>query len=371
MRLTSLCLLLLAGLLFPSRTAAQDVAPEFLQAPWPAQWITVPGIDGEAYGVYLFRRELDLTAVPDSFPIYLSADNHYTLYVNGELVNRGPAKHDLDHWNYDRLDLAPFLRSGTNTLAASVWNAGDYRQEAQLTYRTALIVQGTTEASRVINTDTSWSCRQDGSYQPVPVSVYGPRPGVVGMNGYYVAGPGDRVDMAKRIPDWNQPGRNATDWTKAAAISPGVPRNSVGMDAREPWRLVASPVPPMERSPERFARVRRAEGVTVPDGFPARAVPVEIPANTTATLLLDQSYLTNAFPTLTLGGGAGGRVRLTYTEALYEPDLRTRGNRDEVAGKQILGRQDTVFTDGYGPADLHPAVLPNLPLRGTDRDHRR
>ncbi len=102
----------------------------------------------------------------------------------------------------------------------------------------------------------------------------------------------------------------------------------------------------MARTPERFAAVRRATGVTVPAGFPERAVPLTIPANTTATLLLDQSYLTNAFPTLTFSGGAGAKVRLTYAEALYADDLRTKGNRNVVAGKQILGRQDTILTDG-------------------------
>ncbi len=196
MRPLPLCLLLLTGLLLPNRTTAQEIDPAFLHAPWPARWIAVPGTDGAAYGVYLFRKELALATVPDSFPVYITADNHYTLYVNGELVNRGPAKHDLNHWNYDRLDLAPFLRGGNNRLAVRVWNAGAYRQEAQLTYRTALLVQGASEASSGVNTDTSWVGRQDYGYQPVPVISNAPRSGAVGVPGYYVAGPGDRVDMA-------------------------------------------------------------------------------------------------------------------------------------------------------------------------------
>ncbi len=354
MRALSFCLLFVAGLLLSARARAQDIDPAFLQAPWPAQWITVPGIDGTAYGVYLFRKELALAAVPDSFPVYLSADNHYTLYVNGELINRGPAKHDLNHWNYDRLDLAPFLRTGENSLAVRVWNAGAYRQEAQLTYQTALLMQGASEASTGVNTDTSWVCRPDDSYQPVPVASNRPRSGTVGVPGYYVAGPGDRVDMAQRVAGWNQPDFDAAGWPRATSISAAIPRNSVGMDAREPWRLVHSPVPPMERMPERFATVRRAEGMTVPDGFPEQPVPVTVPASTTAVLLLDQSYLTNAFPTLTLSGGAGGSVRLTYAEALYEADLRTKGHRDELAGKQILGRQDTVLTDGSARQTFTP-----------------
>ncbi|NJB84289.1 hypothetical protein GGR26_000034 [Lewinella marina] len=343
MRPTCLCCFLLLALLIPHRATAQKVAPEFLQQPWPAAWITQPTGDAEAYGVHYFGKRIELAAAVDSFPVFLSADNQYALFVNGELAARGPAKGDLDHWNYDRLDLAPFLQPGTNTLVARVWNAGDYRQEAQITYMTGLIVQGATPQSARVNTDTSWAYLQDDSFRPVPVSVYGPRPDMIGMYGYYVAGPGDWVEMARRVdPRTADP----TSWVPARVVSYGVPRNSVGMDAREPWRLQPSLLPQMGRTAERFAAVRRASGVTPPAGFPARPVPLVVPPRTTATLLLDQSYLTNAYPTFTFRGGAGGRVVLTYAEALYEEDLRTKNNRNDIDGKVILGRQDSLFTDG-------------------------
>ncbi|MBB4080731.1 hypothetical protein GGR28_003366 [Lewinella aquimaris] len=333
---------------------AQSPQPDLERQMWPAHWITVPGTDPQGYGIYLFRKEVELAGMPDSFPVLITADNQYELYVNGTFVNRGAAKGDLDHWNYDRLDLSPFLTAGTNTVAVRVWNAGDFRQEAQISYGTGLIVQGTAPISATINTDDSWVSRQDSSYRPVPVSVYGPRPDMIGMYGYYVAGPGDRVDMAQRIDKWASTDFDDTDWQKAQTVSPGVPRNTVGMDARQPWRLVSSPVPPMQRTPERFAALRQAEGVTVPDDFLAGGAPLQIPARTTARLLLDQSYLTNAFPSLTLGGGAGATTVLTYAEALYEADLRTKNNRDEVEGKSILGRQDSVFTDGTAGQTFTP-----------------
>lgn len=346
--------LLLALFLPASNLAAQNTNPDLEKAQWPAEWITVPEVDAKGYGVYLFRKQFTLTREPGTFPVYISADNHYALYVNGEFVARGPAKGDLNHWNFDRIDLQPYLKKGQNTLAASVWNAGDYRQEAQISFMTGLIIQGETPAAAVVNTDKSWKCRQDSSYLPVPVSVYGPRPGMVGMYGYYVAGPGDRVDMEKKVTGWEMRAFAAADWQPAQPISRGVPRNSVGMDAREPWRLVASVVPAMERTPERFATVRRAEGVRVPSGFPASPASLEIPAGTSATILLDQGYLTNAFPSFSYRGGAGGVVVATYAEALYEADLRTKGNRDVVEGKSILGRQDSIFTSGSGGQTFSP-----------------
>lgn len=326
--------------------AAQAPVPELERKSWPASWITVSGVDHQAYGVYLMRKQFALTEVSDSFPVFITADNQYELYVNGTFVGRGPTKGDLDHWNYDRRDLAPYLTTGNNTLAVRLWNAGKFRQEAQISFMTGLLLQGETTEAEVVNTDTTWLCRRDGSYRPVPVSVYGPRPEMIGMYGYYVAGPGDRREMEYGITGWEAPAFDDAEWRNAQAISRGVPRNSVGLDAREPWRLVRSLVPPMGRSPERFAAVRRSEGVTVPAAFPAKPARLEIPARTSATLLLDQGYLTNAFPTFSLSGGRGGILTITYAEALYQEDMRTKDDRDVVEGKTILGRQDSIFTDG-------------------------
>ena len=330
----------------PDYLIAQSAGTDLYRARWPARWIDVADTDPEAYGVYLFRKELPLTAVPGEFPVLISADNQYTLYVNGELVARGPAKSDLDHWNYDSLDLAPYLTAGDNTLAARVWNAGAYRQEAQITYRTALIVQGAAPASEVANTDTSWVGREDTSYQPVVVGRFTRHPSRIDLPGYYVAGPGDRVDMSARVTGWQQPDFNDAAWSRVRTLSNGVPRNTVGMDAREPWRLTPSVVPQMERRPERFAAVRRSKGLTGSDNLLSRASGAVIPAQTTATVLLDQGYLTNAYPEFRFSGGRGGVVTITYAEALYEDDGRTKNDRDVVEGKTMQGRQDTVLTDG-------------------------
>ncbi|WP_116106098.1 family 78 glycoside hydrolase catalytic domain [Lewinella sp. IMCC34191] len=328
--------------------------PDLERSHWPAEWITAPDADPEAYGVYYFRKSIDLPEGTDTFPVLISADNVYELRVNGKFAGRGPAKSDLDHWNYDRLDLAPLLRPGKNTLAVRVWNAGPYRQEAQITYRTGLILQGADPVAETVNTDTTWVARRDDSYRPIPISRSSRIPGMIDLQGYYVAGPGDRVDLAGRVTGWEMPDYDDGDWLAAAALVRGVPRHTVGMDAREPWRLLASVVPQMEVREERLATVRRAEGVEVPDGFPTGSEPLTVPARTRARVLLDQAYLTNAFPTLHLSGGEGALVVVTYAEALYEDDLRTKGNRDRIEGKTMVGRVDSIYTGGEGQQRFTP-----------------
>ena len=47
-------------------------------------------------------------------------------------------------------------------------------------------------------------------------------------------------------------------------------------------------------------------------------------------LLLDRKTLTTAYPQLTVSGGKGAQIKITYAEALYDKDMH-KGDRDEVA----------------------------------------
>ncbi|MGE3693233.1 MAG: hypothetical protein AB7F98_17800, partial [Novosphingobium sp.] len=98
---------------------------------WTASWISDPKASPTETGVYHFRKDIDLAARPSTFPIRVSADNRYRLYVNGIEVASGPARGDLLNWRYETVDIATHLRAGRNTVAALVWNMGEYRPAAQ------------------------------------------------------------------------------------------------------------------------------------------------------------------------------------------------------------------------------------------------
>ena len=99
-----------------------------------------------------------LPAVPDSLPVQVSADNRYKLFVNGQLVSLGPARGDITHWKFVTVDLAPFLKPGSNCVTAQVWNKGKTPGGSPL--RTALSSrQPGRKRDRGWNTDTAWRCR--------------------------------------------------------------------------------------------------------------------------------------------------------------------------------------------------------------------
>ncbi|WP_232541055.1 hypothetical protein [Spirosoma endbachense] len=103
---------------------------------------------------------------------------------------------------------------------------------------------------------------------------------------------------------------------------------------------------------QRLASTRQVEGVQVPAGFPAAKTQVSIPANSRATILLDQGFLTNAYPTLLFSGGRQAGISMGYAEGLYigkkealnaarVPSL-PKGNRNEIDDKLFIGRADSV-----------------------------
>jgi alpha-L-rhamnosidase len=76
-----------------------------------------------------FRQEFKLDAAPSSLEVDVSADNRFVLYVNGSEVAAGPARGDLSHWRFRRVDIARFLKRGDNVIAARVWNDGGLRPD--------------------------------------------------------------------------------------------------------------------------------------------------------------------------------------------------------------------------------------------------
>jgi len=324
------------ALLAPGFAPPPPVAP--VVRPWTARWIFVPDAPPAGYGVYHFRRRFRLDAVPAAFVTHVSADNRYQLYANGARVASGPARGDLFHWRYETVDLAPFLRAGENVLAAVVWNFGDETPEAQVTNRTGFLLQADGAAEKNVDTGAGWKCLRNEAYEMLPLDREEIR------HQYYVAGPGDKVAAARYPWGWETPDFDDAGWKAPVVGPPGSSRDA--FDAPSRWMLVPRSIPAMDEHPERLDRVRRASGVTVPAAFPRSPAPLTVPPRTSARLLLDQGYLTTAYPELVVSGGKDAAVGMRYAENLWVPRTGDKGNRDEIEGKEMRGLRDLFIADG-------------------------
>jgi hypothetical protein len=299
-----------------------------------AWWVAPPDAPPNDYGVYHFRRTLELPAKPASFVVRVSADNRYKLYVNGTQVSVGPARGDILHWRYETVDLAPHMVPGKNVLAAVVWNFAADRPLAQNSHRTGFLLEG--EREHAADTGASWKCIRNEAYRPIPY----PR----GFQfGYYVVGPGDRVEGSRYPWGWERPDFDDASWRAAKPISRPAMRDTA---SGEDWWLVPRSIPLMEQTPERIGTVRRARGITPPADFPAQPAPFQVPPRTRAVLMIDRTHLTTAYPELVVSGGKGARIELRYAETLRYPGKRDPGNRNDVEGKETEGNSDEFVADG-------------------------
>jgi alpha-L-rhamnosidase len=331
---------------------AQNISQDILTKKWDAYWITAAG-ETKDYGVYHFRKTFSLVDKPASFIIHVSADNRYKLFVNGVMVSLGPARGDRFHWNFETVDIANYVRAGNNVMAAVVWNFGDYRPEYQISFRTAFILQGNADQEKILNSNTSWKCLKDSSYSPLPPDL---------LHTYYVAGPGEKIDYAKYPLNWETNGYNDEGWTQAKQITSGLPKGVLQYDLS--WMLIPRSIPQVELTPQRLYSVRSATGISLPAAFPSAKTSFTVPPNTSVTILLDNGFLTNAYPVLQFGKGKDAHISLGYAEALYIDEGNSKnwkeqnkkGNRNEIKEKRFVGVKDELIADGNNAQIFTPLV---------------
>jgi hypothetical protein len=345
--------------------------PEPEHRDWKASWITHPAIPLREPVVLHFRRTLTLAAVPASYPVRVSADNRFQLFVNGHRVGDGPARGDLAHWRYERFDLAPLLQQGQNLITATVWNFGIYAPLAQMTDRTAFLLESEATGEISISTPEGWLVEIEPGQRPVPRVANG-------FWEYMASGTGEEIDAARYDWAWNEPGAEPS-WVPAApamreSIFAGTSKaHSSDTTGDNPWGLAPDALPAMEYTPTDPGNVVRADlseshpvsilmgeesaHITVQtdaslfSSFPHQ--PVAIEPGMHIHLLLDRKTLTTAYPLLTVSGGKGARITLTYAEALYDKDQH-KGDRDEIGDRAALGMSDSFLPDGGAHRSFQP-----------------
>jgi hypothetical protein len=332
--LVGLLVIALSGLINPKVAAAQ-LPPELRKEMWSAEWITSPDAAQRDQSVLHLRKVVELARRPQHFLVQVSADNQFILYVNQQRVGLGPSRSDLGHWRYETYDLGPFLGSGKNVLAAVVWNFGVLTPLGQISDRTAFVLHGESEAERVADTDQTWEVEEEKGIRALPT------PDEIRRH-YYVAEPAERIDGTVFNWDWNSADSSSGGrWKQAQSIGHATPLGAVLQENN--WQLVPDPLPPMQIVLTSAGQVVRSTGIDLPSSFPDNAFAV--PAHTKATVLIDNSHLTTAYPELTVTDGRGATVRLTYAEALID-DKGEKGNRNEITGKHIQGIFDEFVPDG-------------------------
>ena len=360
--------LLLAVALSPFSLASQSsLSADAPHREWKASWVTHPTAPLREPLVLHFRRSLNLSSIPASYIVRVSADNRFILYVNGSRVGDGPARGDLTHWRYERFDIAPLLKSGQNLITATVWNFGVFAPIAQMSDRTAFLLESEATGDAGISTPKGWLVKEESGQYPLG------RDTVTLKDAYFASGPGEELDASKYDWSWNteavSSGWVAVGSPMRDSIFAGVSHaHSADSTGDNPWGLLPDELPHMEHTSTDVGRVRQT-GLDGRKGVPLAPLVQSgienamasfptthptVPPSTHAHLVLDRESLTTAYPELTVSGGKSSRIVLTYSEALYD-DKTQKGDRDALDytdangtkhPRRALGLTDTFLPDG-------------------------
>jgi hypothetical protein len=94
-------------------------------------------------------------------------------------------------------------------------------------------------------------------------------------------------------------------------------------------------------------------GAVAPDLKGLHTVAMKVPARSHMHILLDRKTLTTAYPILTVSGGKGAKIWLTYSEALYDKEMH-KGDRDDVGERTAHGLKDSFLPDGGAHRRFEP-----------------
>jgi|GEM_PF-517598 len=287
---------LVTSALQPAITEARTVHSTSAHAAvnWSAQWIWA-NTDTANQWVTL-RKTVTLSSVPSTVITDIAADTKYWLFINGSLVifegglKRGPNPNDT---YYDEKDIAPYLTTGTNTIAALVWHFGKSGFSHKDSGAAGFLFQ-----SAIATSDTSWKAIVHPGYTN-DTSGSQPNSRLAESNVTYDA------RNAGAMTNWQATGYTDSGWANAT---------NKGAAGAAPWNaLVVRPIPLFRYT----ALEQYTNNSAIPtNGKDATPIVMNLPSNLQVTPYLKVTAPAGAvigIQTDHYTDGGDNNVRATYT----------------------------------------------------------
>jgi alpha-L-rhamnosidase len=215
-----------AGATAPPLQNFSTIVPDDIGRRLQAAFIWSRGTDHQPGTAVEFRRSFTLQRKPSAAVLQLFADARYILWVNGEYVQRGPARFQPNGPEYDSIDIAGRLRAGLNVVALVV--VGNLSGGKVMLHRPGLTASLQIDGEQVFRTDATWKCNAKTRYTKV-VATW-PNLGDA------------EVDAQAEDGDWTLVDYSDARWSPAVTI----PGDSWGA-------LTARRIPLLRESPVKFS----------------------------------------------------------------------------------------------------------------------
>ncbi len=191
----------------------------------PAVWISPARTEINQWTRY--QKTFTLEALPATAEAMIAVDSKYWLWLNGELVvregglKRGPAPADT---YFDRVDLAPHLKKGENTLAILVWHFGQSGFSHQDSGKSGLWFSLTLGQQSLVSNGT-WKLSSHPAIATSPDTPPNRRLSESSLS----------FDARRDEASWTEPGFAGTGWSTPQVF---------GEPPSAPWgKLVERPIP--------------------------------------------------------------------------------------------------------------------------------
>lgn len=309
-----------------------------------AAWIGPATVDAERPLFFRLRRSLILPKGVHRF--YLSADQRYQLWINGEFCALGPDRSDLHHWSVAGYELE--TEGGPLDLELRLWWLPEsIAPLAQCTHRPGFVLKGEGLLDELLTTGkANWTACDVSD----AVSCVTPD-----LCGFHVVGPSFKIDLMA----WDRP-RNSIP---LAVLRAPEEREQYGARPRG-WRMHPSRLP--EQRSDRFVdfslRSLRGTAREEPwslsvDGEPLASAfqaflngemdTFALPPCLEIECLVDMGAYVCGYPEIRVSGGSQADLTLEWAESLFEaPSGRNvkpntpKGQRDDIEGKVFHGFGD-------------------------------
>jgi alpha-L-rhamnosidase len=200
------------GYILPPSHLLDGIQPE-------ASWIWDSGeINPGNYYLHV-RKSFTLNNQVKEARAFISAFALAELYINGQYVDRVPTNPDPEYQTYEEIDLVPYLKKGTNTIAALVYNAGEglhHRMDARGGFFFQAAISDKNGKVTKVNSDRSWRVAQAIAWDA----------GTKLRQHDHTIGFRERYDARMEYEGWQQSSFNDSDWQLAKEI---------GVPPIEPW----------------------------------------------------------------------------------------------------------------------------------------
>jgi len=316
------------------------------QFPWDrgrpdANWIAHPESDPRPfYSRFRLALQGPLTA-----RIHVTADERYHLFLDGELIYRGPERGDEENWYFETFDLA--LPDGAHELSALVWSLGD--QHAP--FGQVIVEHGFLVISDNLDLATGhgkWMVQKVDGIEMIP------RTATYGCGDRFRLSPGTSHPLVEP----NKKGRpfleGSGDTQPTRTVRHAKLPKMVG--GTWPTLTIRNLSEPKDRNtamvPILATNDIAKEHGNWTDLFAGK--PLTIPAHTRRRVLVDLENYVCAYWHLGTSGGDGSLVRIHFQEALWDDPAETKkGNRNAIEGKmfcnvwhKVPGEGDEVLPAG-------------------------